>query len=500
MWLFGGHDPALLPDLGISQSWGAFPITQSCRTIGPAARAQPRTTSGCVGVHPSSAADTPRAREVVRRQTASDYRSNKALILAARQHHCRGYGHLDALLQIAVEGVRVRLRRPLPKQASYPSNHPSASTCLGVLRANIRKEHALFHCIVVVTNIIDIWPELFISPFDVVDKGDGDPRGVRRVTHDLSFPKDNYVNANTDPSGLPWSAFEHCSSVVREILRCKRKDQGRDVMVGDIASAYRNACTHSECVYMFAWYIPGDNAIMIDMSATFGWTGSAGTYSTLGGAVAFTHGSAGDGHHPSGFYNYHLLDDHVNVAADVGSRCDDIERSLRHAMTPVMDPTAVNDQKLTSWSTHQKILGLIFDMKCGVMATPASEISKAQQLVTQVFHASSLSRFSFRPLLGTLRNVATCVRPAQAFLQRLRVGERNVYQCSQVRVSETMRADLLWWWHILSTSSLNGISLEYFDSLPEPDIIAVADATDAGACAQPKNWLSHTSSRQTNSS
>ncbi|KAG3137607.1 hypothetical protein PI126_g17315 [Phytophthora idaei] len=254
-------------------------------------------------------------------------------------------------------------------------------------------------------------------------------------------------------------------------------------MVGDIASAYRNACTHSECVSMFAGYIPGDNAIVIDMSAAFGWTGSAGTYSTLGGAVAFTHGSAGDGHHPSGFYNYHLIDDHVNVAADVGSRCDDIERSLRRAMTPVIGPTAVNDQKLTSWSTRQKILGLIFDMKCGMVAMPASKISKAQQLVAQAFHASSLSRSSFRPLLGTLRNVATCVRPAQAFLQHLRVGEHNFYRCSQVHVSETMRADLLWWWHILSTSSLNGISLEYFDSLPEPYIIAVADATDAGDCA-----------------
>ncbi|KAJ8507631.1 hypothetical protein ON010_g18950 [Phytophthora cinnamomi] len=38
---------------------------------------------------------------------------------------------------------------------------------------------------------------------------------------------------------------------------------------------------------MFAGHLPEDNAIIIDISATFGWTGSAGTYSVLGGAVAF---------------------------------------------------------------------------------------------------------------------------------------------------------------------------------------------------------------------
>ncbi|KAE9073430.1 hypothetical protein PF010_g25076 [Phytophthora fragariae] len=62
-------------------------------------------------------------------------------------------------------------------------------------------------------------------------------------------------------------------------------------MAGDVASAYRNVCTHSECVYMFAGHIPEDTAIVIDLAAAFGWTGSSGTYGVLGGAVAFAHGS-----------------------------------------------------------------------------------------------------------------------------------------------------------------------------------------------------------------
>ncbi|RAW40232.1 hypothetical protein PC110_g3546 [Phytophthora cactorum] len=360
---------------------------QSCLTSGPVARAQPRTANGNVEV------DTPRVRGDCQQADGSG--------LPPEQNP---HPH--------------RTAASLPRQASFPRNHPSASAHLGVLRANIRKEQDLFRCIVVDADIIDVWSELFISPFGIVDNRDGEPRVVGRVIHGLSFPEDNSVNSNTDPSELPRIAFEHCSSVAREILRCKRKYPGRDVMVmtGDVASAYRNACPHRECVYMFAGYIPEDNAIVIDMFTAFGWTGSAGTYSILGGAVAFIHGSTGDGHHPFGFYNYHWVDDLINVTADVGSRCADIEWSLRHAMTSVMGLTAVNNHKFTSWSTRQKILGIIFDTKCCTVAMPDSKINKAQQL------------------------------------------------------------------HILSTSSLNGIPLEYFNALPEPDII-VTDTSVAGACA-----------------
>lgn len=96
-------------------------------------------------------------------------------------------------------------------------------------------------------------------------------------------------------------------------------------MTGDVASAYRNACIHSECVFMFAGYIPEDNAMVVDLLAALGWTGSSGTLGILDGAVAFIHGSCTSDAHLSGFYNYHRVDDHVNVSPDTGTSCIDIE-------------------------------------------------------------------------------------------------------------------------------------------------------------------------------
>ncbi|KAG2949808.1 hypothetical protein PC116_g6878 [Phytophthora cactorum] len=41
-------------------------------------------------------------------------------------------------------------------------------------------------------------------------------------------------------------------------------------MSGDVAAAYHNVCTHSECVHLFAGHIPEDNTIVIGLSASFG--------------------------------------------------------------------------------------------------------------------------------------------------------------------------------------------------------------------------------------
>jgi hypothetical protein len=159
---------------------------------------------------------------------------------------------------------------------------------------------------------------------------------------------------HTDASDVPKATFAHCSCIAREITRCKRAHPAIAVKVvaGDVASAYRNACTHSHSVHIFAGPIPDDNTIVIDMSAAFGWTGSAGTYSILGGAVAFVHGQSYDGSCPTGMFNYHWVDDHVNVSTEIGSLCADSKRSLRYAMVAVMGPAAVNEEKFTPWWTR----------------------------------------------------------------------------------------------------------------------------------------------------
>ncbi|KAG2779516.1 hypothetical protein PC129_g4569 [Phytophthora cactorum] len=71
---------------------------------------------------------------------------------------------------------------------------------------------------------------------------------------------------------MPNATLEHCFSIARKILRCKHAnpDTKVKVMSGDVAAAYHNVCTHSECVHLFAGHIPEDNTIVIGLSASFG--------------------------------------------------------------------------------------------------------------------------------------------------------------------------------------------------------------------------------------
>lgn len=84
-------------------------------------------------------------------------------------------------------------------------------------------------------------------------------------------------------------------------------------------------------------------------STSFGWTGSPGEYEVVGGAISFRHGNNSNRDTPSGYFNYYWVDDHINVVADVGSNCVDVERSLRYAMTAILGWGAVNEDKFTTW-------------------------------------------------------------------------------------------------------------------------------------------------------
>jgi hypothetical protein len=118
---------------------------------------------------------------------------------------------------------------------------------------------------------------------------------------------------------------------------------------------------------MFAGHIPEDNAIVVDLSAAFGWTGSSGTYGVLGGTVAFLHGSSTNTAHPTGFYNYPWVEEHINVASDFSTTCENIDRSIRWAMMTVVGPGAINEDKFAAWSTRIQVLGLVFNTTTGIV-------------------------------------------------------------------------------------------------------------------------------------
>ncbi|OWY92834.1 hypothetical protein PHMEG_00037997, partial [Phytophthora megakarya] len=390
---------------------------------------------------------------------------------------CAGYKHYDALLDIATHGANVSLSSPLPRQSMPPANHKSAHDRYSILVGNVRKEQDTWRCIVLDADILEIWKEVHISPFRVVDKRELGPSSGRTI-HDLSFPVGHSLNDYTNTSVICSPTFERCDAIAVEILRLQEAHPDTEIKqrAGDVATAFRNVCIQSRRAFLFGGWLERDNALVIDTSAAFGWSGSPATYDIVGGAIAYVHGNSTTNQQPDGMFNYYSVDDHINVAADIGSNCNDAEQSLRLAMTTILGPTAVNEDKFTSWKTRQKALGLIFDTVAGTVSMPAAQITKAAACVNAAYRATLLSRTDYRSLLGRLRHVATCVRLARAFLQRLRQQERHLHH-------RWGRQEISWWVIILRSPLLNGVPIDYFHSNPAPDVCVEMDASDSVQCA-----------------
>ncbi|OWZ18841.1 LOW QUALITY PROTEIN: hypothetical protein PHMEG_0007007 [Phytophthora megakarya] len=126
-------------------------------------------------------------------------------------------------------------------------------------------------------------------------------------------------------------------------------------------------------------------------------------------------------------------------------------------MEAILGAEGINDEKFTPWATRQRVLGLEFDSTAELVRVPQTKIAKARRIIVAADAVTVLSRKAYRSLLGSLRHVATCIRAARPFLQRLRIRERHLHRFQSVTVSD-------------------GVSLEYFNALPPPDIIIEVDA------------------------
>ncbi|OWZ04799.1 hypothetical protein PHMEG_00023237 [Phytophthora megakarya] len=203
-------------------------------------------------------------------------------------------------------------------------------------------------------------------------------------------------------------------------------------MAGDVASAFHNISIHSNSVYFFAGQIEEENVIIIELSAPFGWTGSPGFYEISPTCMVVITMMQ----NPTGFFNYHWVDDHINVASNVGTTLNDMDRSLRFAMEAIFGAEGISDEKFTPWATRQRILGLEFDSTAELVRMPQTKIDKARRIIVAAYAVTVLSRKAYRSLLGSLRQVATCIRAARHFLQRLRIRERHLHRFQSVDASD----------------------------------------------------------------
>ncbi|OWZ17029.1 LOW QUALITY PROTEIN: hypothetical protein PHMEG_0009097 [Phytophthora megakarya] len=342
---FGIKPPAT--DYPVSRFWNGLFINKPLqRAMSKLARTSGSTLSTFV--------------EMIRGQTIEDYRPNKNLVSSVLKKLCSGYRHLDQPFKIAEGSTEVPLlRKPLILHVRPPNHGPD--------KYPAQKYSEGTKC-VALPDLIEQWPELVVSPFGVVDKRNEDVSTNGRTIHDLSYPEGGPV-ATTPIRPHHKPDYVRCDALTTEILRVKREHPNAEieVMAGDVVSAFRYISIHSNSVFLFAGRIEEENAIVIELSEPFGWSGSPGFYEILGGAICHVHGSQYNAVNTTGVLNYQWVVDQINVP-----QISDMNRSLRFAIEAILGAEAINDEKFTSWKTQQRVFGLEFDSVAETVLMPAS--------------------------------------------------------------------------------------------------------------------------------
>ncbi|POM59344.1 hypothetical protein PHPALM_31937 [Phytophthora palmivora] len=435
----------------------------------------------------------PDAVRILRGQTGDDPRPNKDLYELQRLPQSDITTTIDTWNSIVRHGVVPRWKSAKPQLQHFrPSNHRSSEGHDRKIRRHLRKGQLDGRYLIVHAQLLDHWPEIFISPLAVVDKPGAHEDDIRLI-NDYSFPPDHSVNDYTDRSDHPPISYNPPKDIARRIHQLKTLNPAASIliMLGDVAGAFRHIPIHANSVYMFSFLY--QDLLVIDLSCGFGWCGSPAYYAVAGKLInhiyEFNHGP------DRRFTGNVWCDDHTCVEVDEGSQCFDANIALRRAMAIVLGPAALNENKFTKWATKVKALGILWDTDAGCASIPTEKLDKALTRVSQLIVAGEVTKTALLKVLGSLRHVATCSRPARAFFQRLQSDANILPRFGARAMSSVARDDLRWFQTVLQhPERFNSIPLAQFAELSDPDVHIFMDASSEGLCAL--DPLSHRYLRQ----
>ncbi|RLN84064.1 hypothetical protein BBJ28_00008356 [Nothophytophthora sp. Chile5] len=141
-----------------------------------------------------------------------------------------------------------------------------------------------------------------------------------------------------------------------------------------------------------------------------------------------------------------------------------------------------------AWFTRWQALGLCWDLHQVTVSIPDNKIAKAEGRLLAIPAAQTTMRKALNELLGSLRQVCTCVRSATAFVQSIGDLCCSASRSRRVIISKAAHDDVRWFLVVLRTARLNSIPLSQFAALQPPDWHIFMDASDRGLCALFPGW------------
>lgn len=120
-------------------------------------------------------------------------------------------------------------------------------------------------------------------------KEDTDLSSEIRLIHDLSYPRGISINDISERNQFPAIKYRHVAAVTEliETSTARHPEVPVHILKRDVKTAIRRLMMASSHVHRMGARLPQRNALVLDMTAAFGWTGSPSYYGAFGGAISW---------------------------------------------------------------------------------------------------------------------------------------------------------------------------------------------------------------------
>jgi hypothetical protein len=126
------------------------------------------------------------------------------------------------------------------------------------------------------------------------------------------------------------------------------------------------------------------------------------------------------------------------------------------------------------------VLGLGWNTEQRTVSIPDEKVAKTRRRVIAILTRGKATKTEFYKVLGSLRHVATCLRTANSFHQRLQTQCTAAPRFGTIKLPQGAKTDLRWFKHILDYGCLAELPLKRLGELPAADVELFMDASDAG--------------------
>ncbi|GMF33608.1 unnamed protein product [Phytophthora lilii] len=190
--------------------------------------------------------------------------------------------------------------------------------------------------------------------------------------------------------------------------------------------------------------IPEENALVINLAAPFGWSGSPSYYGAFGRAITTLVSSnspasvaGSDDDEP--FFRFEWADDHVLVEPDhvvLNSQ----KLPYDSVCSLCWGPPALMT-KFSEWVTELQVLGLIWNTMELTVSMPREKVNKCLDRVLVLHASTTVTKTQLQKLLGSLRHLTSCLRLAIQSLHAA-CSRLKSFPTTPLHVSEASRRDL----------------------------------------------------------